>query len=124
MFDVSARRSTHAQGRKKPEAIKDGFFAQFYNGINLEKRFVNGYYMAFQIMKRGLLAACCIFLGEVNFYVRLSIFCSINFLGTIPFFALRPYKELIMNLMEGLHEIQFFLITIVILTTGGTNFGW
>ena len=78
--------------RKKPEAIRDGFFAQFYNGINLEKSFVNGYYMAFQMIKRGLLAACCIFLSEVDFSIRMSIFCAINFIGTLPFFVLRPYK--------------------------------
>ena len=32
--------------RKSPESINEGYLAQFYNGIDHEKTFVNGYYMA------------------------------------------------------------------------------
>ena len=110
-------------GRKFKE-IEDGFFAQFYVGLNTKQRFINGYYMAIQLVRRGVMAASCIFLMEKSFSVRVSVFAFANLIAVVPLLMLRPYKDWKINLIEILNELSFYIVSMLILISGGEEYDW
>ena len=104
---------------KKKKVIQHGYFAQFYVGIDTEKRFVNGYYMAFQLLRRGFMGACCALLVDKDFDVRVGVFAYGNLIGLVPLILLRPYHDWKMNVIEIINEVQFIIVSLLILSSQG-----
>ena len=69
------------------------------------------------------MADICVVFLKSNFWLRLSFFMAANLIGIVPLLVLRPYKDLAMNLLEILTETSFFVITGLILLSGGGSYG-
>ena len=71
-----------------------------------------------------MLAAICVFLINSEFDIRLGLFTVTNLIALMPLLILKPYKDWKMNVMEILIELCFFIISILMLMTGGKEYDW
>ena len=70
------------------------------------------------------MALICVFLVNAPFFARLGLFTFANLISIIPLFAMRPYKDWKMTVVEGITEVSFFFVCLVMLSSGGSAYGW
>lgn len=84
--------------------LQKGKLSQFYDGILFSKSKFHGYYQTIHLIRKLFLALSCVLLHKQNFYLKFSIFTSVNLIGLLAIIIFQPYENKMLNLIEFINE--------------------